>query len=226
MSLAKTYVIASKVRVKLAKQASDPKSSLRLLVLQANMLDRLIDDVTVSGQKLAAKSQSKVLFGIPHQKREEPVFDRSCGPSITEYEVDSDSDDYSFSSSDSEENAFGQEDDEEFSDIEDEVIKGNRLKCTSPRGFPTLHHSDKGDSQLLIVFEENEEEIPELHILNSTSSDSDSEEELSMSNYVLWRTSSPYHVKLMKTQYANVSVENIIFHPQHADPAYAIAKVY
>ncbi|CAL1199816.1 unnamed protein product [Candida parapsilosis] len=46
MSFAQTYILASKVRSKLTKEAASPKSSLRNLVVQANMLDNLMDYIT------------------------------------------------------------------------------------------------------------------------------------------------------------------------------------
>ena len=43
MSFAQTYILASKVRSKLTREAQSPKSSLRNLVVQANMLDNIMD---------------------------------------------------------------------------------------------------------------------------------------------------------------------------------------
>lgn len=226
MSLTQTYVMASKVRVKLAKQAANPKSSLRLLVLQANMLDRLMDDIAVTSQKKAA---SKVTFSVPPKKKvEEIVFERTGGPNVTEYEVDSDSDDddddYSYSSSDSEENLFDPELDDYLSDSDDdEPVVRNELLHTKSKSLPVL--ADVSDGQLLIVFEADED-VPELTGLNSTSSDSDSEDELTMPTYALSRTTSPYPVELSKLPSGRVSVEDISFHPQQESAAFTIGKVY
>lgn len=221
--------MASKVRVKLAKQAANPKSSLRLLVLQANMLDRLMDDIAVTSQK---KTASKVTFSVPPPKKkvEEIVFERNSAPNVTEYEVDSDSDsdddDYSYSSSDSEENLFDPELDDYLSDSDDEeVAVRNELVQTKSKSLPIL--ADTSDQhQLPILLEEEDEELPELTGLNSTSSDSDSEDELTMPTYPLSRTSSPYPVELSKLQSGNVSVEDISFRPEQESAAFTIGKVY
>lgn len=220
--------MASKVRVKLAKQAADPKSSLRLLVLQANMLDRLMDDITVNSQKPKPKQPSTVTFSLP-QKKEIQSIERTIGPNVTEYEVDSDSDsddeDYAYTSSDSEENVFDPEEDEYLSDSDDdELYMKNELKLSPSKSAPELDLSD--NRQLLIVFEEDEEEMPELQNLNSTSSDSDSDEELSMPSYIVSPASSPYLAGLTKQHSHNVSVEDITFQPQHTSAPLSIENVY
>lgn len=222
--------MASKVRVKLAKQAADPKSSLRLLVLQANMLDRLMDDITVKSQKPKPKQPSTVTFSLP-QKKEMQSIERSIGPNVTEYEVDSDSDsdsddeDYAYTSSDSEENVFDPEEDEYLSDSDDdEIYMKNKLLLSKSKSVAEFDLSE--NRQLLIVFERDEEEVPELQNLNSTSSDSDSEEELSMPSYIVSPATSPYLAGLTKQNSHNVSVEDISFQPQHVSAPLSIENVY
>lgn len=221
--------MASKVRVKLAKQAADPKSSLRLLVLQANMLDRLMDDITVNSKK--SKPASKVTFSVPEKKREQQILLPLAGPNVTEYEVDSDSDsdsddsDYISTGSDSDENVFDPEEDDYLSDSDDEEpVIMSATKHTPSKTLPVLE--SPSDRQLLIVLEEDEEEMPELTGLNSPS-DSDSEDEISMPTYILSRTNSPYYpVGLSKADSTNVSVEDIDFKPQQESVAFSFNHVY
>lgn len=177
MSFASSYVLASKVRSKLTRQAADPKSSLRSLVLQANMLDNIMDHIATKTEKVKS---DKVTFSLPEPRRE-PV---ASGPSVTEYEVDSDSDsDMSDSEFDSDSYGFEyslEEEDDDFYYSSDEEDTARPLKIER-------HHSVKhvGDErQLLVIFEDEENELPELTHLVSTS-DSESEDELHTPNYVL-----------------------------------------
>lgn len=104
MSLAQSYALASKVRSKLTRDALDPKSSLRSLVVQANMLDSLLDHISEESKNRAAKS--KVSF------RDVPTVHRETPTKVVEYEVDDDSDSDFDSDSDS---------DYEFEDEDEEV---------------------------------------------------------------------------------------------------------
>lgn len=224
MSLSQTYVMASKVRVKLAKEAANPESSLRSLVLQANMLDRLMNDIATTSQKKAA---SKVTFSVPIKvKTEEISLDRGTGSSVTEYEVDSDSEDdneYSYSSSDSAKNVSDPEEDDYLSDSDDDVpFVLNELHHIPSKTFPVLSNVSE---KFLVVLEKDDEDIPELTQLNSTSSGSDSDQELAMSTYPLSRTTSPYPVGLLKFN-GNVSVEHISFQPVNNNAAYTIGTVF
>lgn len=45
MTFAQSYMLASKVRSKLTREAANPRASLRNLVVQANMLDNLMDHI-------------------------------------------------------------------------------------------------------------------------------------------------------------------------------------
>lgn len=220
--------MASKVRVKLARQSADPKSSLRLLVLQANMLDRLMDDITINASK--AKAPSKVTFTIPQKAKEQEIHRTTGGPNVTEYEVDSDSDsdsdeeDYIYNaSSDSEEDDYDPEDDEYLSDSDDELFMKDELRLTSSNNLRVIDLSD--DRQLPIVFEESEEEMPELQGLNITSSDSESDDEIHMPNYVLSSTSSPYLEGLSKER-KNMSVDNISLQDQESTVNFNVENVY
>ena len=64
MSFAQTYILASKVRSKLTREAQSPKSSLRNLVVQANMLDNIMDYISDetkrrTSEKLTSKTNTQ-----------------------------------------------------------------------------------------------------------------------------------------------------------------------
>ncbi|CAH2355739.1 hypothetical protein CLIB1423_32S00958 [[Candida] railenensis] len=122
MTFAQSYILASRVRSKLTKEASNPKSSLRVLVTQANMLDNLMDHIATEtakrNQKLRAvsmqedneeaiDSDSDTESDSEDEEEEEEFevgqsrrvsFDlstsrgRQLHTSVAEYEVESDSD--------------------------------------------------------------------------------------------------------------------------------------
>ncbi|EGW30058.1 uncharacterized protein SPAPADRAFT_63675 [Spathaspora passalidarum NRRL Y-27907] len=97
LSFAQTYILASKVRSKLTKEAASPKASLRHLVVQANMLDNIMDYISEETerrtiqqreksklqqqQKAAPQVQAHVTFNIPVK----PV--NHTNTSVTEYEL-------------------------------------------------------------------------------------------------------------------------------------------
>ncbi|PVH14546.1 uncharacterized protein CXQ87_002690 [Candidozyma duobushaemuli] len=181
MSFAESYVLASKVRSKLTRQAANPKASLRSLVLQANMLDNLMDHIAVESDKRKAAPPAKVSFALP-EKPQAP----SVGPSVTEYEVDYDSasdddDDYDFDDFNegthtvyysSESDSDSDSDDYYYSSDEEE--EEDLTPSSSYRHLPTIDLSDMHLHRSLSVIEEETEEMPELARSNSTS-DSDSE---------------------------------------------------
>lgn len=121
MTFAQSYILASRVRSKLTKEASNPKSSLRVLVTQANMLDNLMDHIATEtakrNQKLRAVSiqedneeaiDSDSESDSDSEDEEEEEFEvgqsrrvsfdlstprgRQLHTSVAEYEVESDSD--------------------------------------------------------------------------------------------------------------------------------------
>lgn len=180
MSFAESYVLASKVRSKLTKQAANPKSSLRSLVLQANMLDNLMDHIAVETEKKKQQS-GRVSFLLP--EKPVPVATRGRGANITEYEVDLDSDldsdydDYALASDlDSDDDDYYYSSDEEEENTQSLAAAMAPLRVT--KTLPTLDLSS--DHDLLVIYEEDEdEELPELS--RSTSlSDSESEDEMSV----------------------------------------------
>lgn len=190
MSFAELYVLASKVRSKLTREASNPKTSLRSLVLQANMLDNLMDHIASETEKKKAAQAShtapRVSFSLP----EKPKMPVVAGPSVTEYEIDYDSasdsdDDYEdyaistdashavyYSGSDSEDDS---EDDYYYlSDEEEEDDDYHLTPSLSYRQLPAIDLSDMNLHRSLSVIEEENEEMPEL-ARSSLVSDSDSE---------------------------------------------------
>lgn len=107
MTLGESYILASRVRSKLTKHASDSRVGLRILVTQANMLDNIMDHIDAEHAKRRAAAQNAYKTSI---RFEEPAIKKSRGrntsntrgkTSVTEYEVDSESDSDSYSDSDS-----------------------------------------------------------------------------------------------------------------------------
>lgn len=186
MTFAESYVLASKVRSKLTKEAANPKTSLRTLVLQANMLDNLMDHISVQAEK---KRSAKVSFALP--KRDAvPV---SSGPLVTEYELDSDLDsDFDDSDSESDEDtyaAYPESDDDDYyysSEEEDETAEVVQLSAAlaSVKTYKQLPVIDlsAGHDLLVIYEEENEDELPEL---SRSTSDSELEDEVDVPSYTL-----------------------------------------
>lgn len=104
MSLSETYLLASKVRSKLTKDAANAKISLRNLVTQANMLDNLMDHIQVENEKRLS-NLNKVKFDLSSNKPTRSNL--SYVTQVNEYEIDEDSesdededDDYYYSSED------------------------------------------------------------------------------------------------------------------------------
>ncbi|QRG38348.1 hypothetical protein FDK38_002754 [Candidozyma auris] len=202
MSFAESYVLASKVRSKLTREASNPKTSLRSLVLQANMLDNLMDHIAVETEKkkkataAAATSRApRVSFSLPEKPKVAPV----AGPSITEYEIDYDSasdsdeddyfDDFESAAADNNSNAVyysGSDEDESESDSDDYYYSSDEEEEDEEEEYrltPSSSYRQLSDLRsfemplhrtLSVIEEEAEEDMPEL--ARSTSvSDSDSE---------------------------------------------------
>lgn len=127
MSFSETYMLASRVRLKLTRSAANPKLPLRLLVLQANMLDNLMDHIS-SQYETRKSSSNKVSFAVDEAPRKRNVSVlRGRGPTVTEYEVESDSDldldsdsdldlDAAFSDSDSDYDSDEEEEEDEDAD--------------------------------------------------------------------------------------------------------------
>ncbi|RCK65304.1 hypothetical protein Cantr_01229 [Candida viswanathii] len=113
LSFAQTYILASKVRSKLTKEAQSPKSSLRNLVVQANMLDNIMDyiseETTRRTQEYESIRKQKSVEFAPSPLR------TNYKTSITEYEIDEDSDDEEYSDDeDMEEEEEEESDDDEL----------------------------------------------------------------------------------------------------------------
>lgn len=91
LTFAQTYLLASKVRTKLTKEANSPKASLRNLVVQANMLDNIMEyihDETEKRTKVPPRTTSHVSFDVPIKPSR-----NQYKTAVMEYEVDEDSDD-------------------------------------------------------------------------------------------------------------------------------------
>ncbi|KAG7192667.1 uncharacterized protein KQ657_001448 [Scheffersomyces spartinae] len=126
LTFAQTYILASKVKNKLTKEAANPKSLLWNLVVQANLFDNLMDHITketekrARDRKTAASTPRRVSFLLPQKESSTPEHLSPLAKStpnythqshVTEYEVASDSD------SDSEDDYYYSDEDED-EDIE------------------------------------------------------------------------------------------------------------
>ena len=204
MSFAQTYIFASTVRSKLTKQASNPNSSLRVLVTQANMLDNVMDHLAEETEKSVTKNMSfsaeddhkHVSFQLPERKRHQGV-----STNVTEYEVGSESD------SDSDSDSYSDDDDQSDSDSDyyyssddEEEIQVPLIQIAKVQSFKQLPSMDL--SKYSIEEEENEkdleeaeEEIPELSRSISLTDDENSslsdDEDQDESNYT-YATDSGY----------------------------------
>lgn len=109
-----TYLMTSKVRSKLVRESSNSKSELRKLVLQSNMLDRLLDKLDNYEEE---RSQPKeVKFEVPIKPKTTITYE-----SDEDSDSDSDSDEDVFSTVTYEEIEFDDEDDEDYEDYNDSV---------------------------------------------------------------------------------------------------------
>lgn len=168
MSLALSYLLASKVRAKLTKDASNPKTSLRTLVVQANMLDNLMDHIASQNTKRAEKLL-QVKFDIPHRS---PT---ATSTTVQEYEVeeesdsDFDSDFDSESDSDTEYDYQYDETDEEEYDSDDYYYSSEEEEEEEEQQPQPQHNTFK-----LSTIEE-EPEMPELSKSSSSTDESDHE---------------------------------------------------
>lgn len=163
LSFAQTYILSNKVRHKLTKDAANPNASLRNLVVQANMLDNLMDYIADENKKRSDKRQeerkNRVSFELPERGRSAQHTNNTM---ITEYEVDSDSDsDYdTFSASDSDSDS----DDYYYSDEEDEIETPLKTATTMEIGsaYKQLPSMDLSEfRELEAIEEENDEEDSE-----------------------------------------------------------------
>lgn len=185
MTFSESYVLASKVRSKLTREASNPKSSLRLLVLQANMLDNLMDHIA---EHTARKQAEKVSFALP----EKPTVSRPRGPLVTEYELESDSDlDYDSESDfdsdlDSEDDIAVDSDEDDYyylSEEEDSEVITSSAALATVKSYKLLPVMNLHAADLLVIYEEDENELPDLS--RSLSDDSESEDDEDVPSYAL-----------------------------------------
>lgn len=206
MSFAESYVLASKVRSKLTKEAANPKTSLRSLVLQANMLDNLMDHIAEQTEK---KRAAKVSFALPEKSTPQPIaVSRGRGPSVTEYEVESDSESDSDFDSDSEYDyesdsdmdnyqlgtGGDSEDDYYYSSEEEDVeVVQSSVALATVKSYKQLPVIDLSDAHnLLVILEEHEEGLPELS--RSPSSSESEDDEVDVPNYKLSTEVNAYKI--------------------------------
>ncbi|CCE82983.1 Piso0_002754 [Millerozyma farinosa CBS 7064] len=143
MTLGESYILASRVRSKLTKHASDSRVGLRVLVTQANMLDNVMDHIDAEHAKRRSTAQNAYKTSI---RFEEPAIKKSRGrgtsntrgkTSVTEYEVDSESDSDSYSDSDSDSDS-----DYEMETYQDESL----AKVSDMQYFDDNHGESESES--------------------------------------------------------------------------------
>ncbi|CAH6721572.1 hypothetical protein CLIB1444_06S05226 [[Candida] jaroonii] len=149
MSLSETYLLASKVRSKLTKDAANAKISLRNLVTQANMLDNLMDHIQIENEKRLT-NLNKVKFDLSSKKPERSNL--SYVTQVNEYEIDEESesdedDDYYYSS---EEEDSDYDADEE---IEMPSFKLSTIEEVDDENLPelTISSDEDSDEEILIT---------------------------------------------------------------------------
>lgn len=183
MSLAQSYILASKVRSKLTSDATNPKASLRNLVVQANMLDNLMDHIASENTKRVERI-NQVKFDLPN-KQTQPSNLGTNSPitKVQEYEVndDSDSDFDSDSDSDSDyepyEYGIGK-DDEDGYDSDDYYYSSEEEEEEVDEEEEEEEDDEKPviPSFKLSTIEE-EPEMPELSKSSSATDESDNEDD-------------------------------------------------
>lgn len=248
LTFAQSYILASKVRNKLTREASNPKSSLHNLVVQANMLDNLMDHIAVETEKRTnAKqqeySQKKVSFDVNNTPNFKPSSPLSHGgASITEYEVDSDSDEEfdSDSDEDSETEYFYEDGEEEeeseeesdsdyyYSDDEDYDMSNVKIESNYKK-LPIINLSA---SNLSIIQEENESEeddsnytyqssnVDHLPELTKSISLTDSESENEEEDI------STHHDITNNYHNSNHKANESLFHISHNNPIYHSNEIH
>ena len=183
MSFAQTYILAkAKVRSKLTREAQSPKSSLRNLVVQANMLDNIMDYINDetkrrTSEKLTSKTNTQK-SSSGYLSPESSVVQFAPTPvrqvyktSITEYEIDSDSsDDDEEDEDDNEDDYFyedGQNDYDDLDDYEDSVVM-EQDELAAIKGVYYEEDQDEEDQE-----DDEEDNLSETSSIYSNSSDSD-----------------------------------------------------
>lgn len=183
MSFAQTYILASKVRFKLTREAQSPKSSLRNLVVQANMLDNIMDYISDetkrrTSEKLTSKTNTQK-SSSGYLSPESSVVQFAPTPvrqayktSITEYEIDSDSSDDEEEEEDDDEDdnegdyfyEDGQNDYDDLDDYEDSVV----MEQDELAAIKGVYYEEDQEEE-----EEEEDNLSETSSIYSNSSDSD-----------------------------------------------------
>lgn len=98
MSLSQTTEMVSRVRIKLMRDSCKRNAKLQSLVVQANLLDRLLDDIQNQLQVKTVHTTHKIQFDHPHTLPDTvpeltPAGINDKSTSVTEYQIFSDSSD-------------------------------------------------------------------------------------------------------------------------------------
>lgn len=173
MSLAETYMLASKARSKLTREASRQDHDLRILVSHANMLDNLMEEL------------SKQRYNTQHNV--EPVSSESALDSIHEYEYQEEEDDeeeddeyYNSASEDEyyeegyeDEFADDDDDDDEYALFEDCQLPSVRVyqSRNSHKILPTVDEvsNDEEQDEESALNKQDSQNIPSIPSISTTS---------------------------------------------------------
>lgn len=163
MSLVENYKMASLVRRKLTQDSRLPKVSLRSLVLQANMLDNILDDIDAA--KLG--NQKTVAFELPKPEKTKVQEFEIVDDDFDDDFDDSSDDDYDDYSDDYSED---DDDDDDYSDNSDSDYDSDDTIDFSYISTPKFNLYPKNLSPIPEV-------VPELSDCDSSSDSSDVEYE-------------------------------------------------
>ncbi|EGV61185.1 hypothetical protein PSN45_001695 [Yamadazyma tenuis] len=169
MSFAQTYVLASKVRGKLTKDASNPKVSLRSLVVQANMLDNLMDHIASENSKRLDKL-NRVKFELPKTQRQSDTSSPQYTTSIKEYEVSSDSDsDVELDDYDSDSDDYYYSSEEEEEEEDERSYTAVKVDLSTPMKLGTIQEESEVPGLSISDSEESDDEFDGSHFKASPS---------------------------------------------------------
>lgn len=212
MTFSQTFTLASKVRSKLTRESSSRKPSMRKLVLQANMLDNIMDYISDETSKRVTLKAARVATKAANTQVHfaEPIVQNVSSTLVTEYEVDSESDD---DSDYSDEDDYYYSDDDE-PDMDDELIVNLSTKQIPVLNLSVIEEEDEVEDDVIeytpssynqdIVMSEETGASHDMPELCRTTTLSDDEEELAdKSNYSLERV----HSNLPETR----STHNILY---------------
>ncbi|KAK6464313.1 hypothetical protein DFJ63DRAFT_333885 [Scheffersomyces coipomensis] len=184
LTFAQSYILASKVRSKLTKEAANPKSSLRNLVIQANMLDNLMDYITEETEKRSKTSTVK--FDVSKPRTINTTTSRQASTLVKEIELDEDDSDEDVDDDDYDEVSSSDDDYYYYSDEEEpeEELKAlaTEVVISNSSSYKQLPYINLSLSNIPEEDQEDQDytyqshEVPELSHSRSLSESEESED--------------------------------------------------